>query len=146
MRLEGKRAVTISGVSALQWLLVVVCAVLAAYAGWVLWLIRAGRRSQAVAIARFIPDCLVLFRRLLGDDRTPWSAKLLLGGLVGYLAMPLDLVPDFIPVAGQLDDAIVVALVLRRLLRVTGPAVVAEHWPGPPATLGALLRAAGQPR
>jgi uncharacterized membrane protein YkvA (DUF1232 family) len=146
MRLGGKRAVTISGVSALHWLLVVVCAVLAAYAGWVLWLIRAGRRSQAVAIARFIPDCLVLFRRLLGDDRTPWGAKLLLGGLVGYLAMPLDLVPDFIPVAGQLDDAIVVALVLRRLLRVTGPAVVAEHWPGPPATLGALLRAAGQPR
>ncbi|MCA1697899.1 MAG: DUF1232 domain-containing protein [Actinobacteria bacterium] len=88
---------------------------------------------------------MVLFRRLLGDDRTPRNTKLLLVGLVAYLLMPLDVVPDFIPVVGQLDDAIVVSLVLRRLLRATGPDVVGEHWPGPPATLGVLLRAAGQP-
>jgi uncharacterized membrane protein YkvA (DUF1232 family) len=88
---------------------------------------------------------VILFRRLLADDRTPRSTKLLLLGLVGYLVMPLDLVPDFVPVAGQLDDAIAVVLVLRRLLRATGSDVVGEHWPGPPATLSVLLRAAGQP-
>jgi len=138
-------AVTISGVPALQWFLIVACAAVGVYAGFLLWLIRAGRRDTAVAITRFIPDCVVLFRRLLGDDRTPSSSKLLLVGLVAYLLMPLDLVPDFIPVAGQLDDAIVVTLVLRRLLRATGHDVIAEHWPGPPATLSVLLRAAGQP-
>jgi len=132
-------------VSALQWLLIFACAGLASYAGFLVWLIRAGRRDEAVAIARFIPDCVVLFRRLLADDRVPRPAKLLLIALVGYLAMPLDLVPDFIPVAGQLDDAIVVALVLRRLLRATGPEILGEHWPGPAATLSVLLRAAGHP-
>lgn len=131
--------------SPLQWFLILACAALASYAGFVLWLIRAGRRDEAVAIARFIPDCVVLFRRLLANDRTPRSTKLLLVGLVAYLLMPLDLVPDFIPVAGQLDDAIVVTLVLRRLLRATGRDAVADHWPGPPATLSVLLRAAGQP-
>jgi uncharacterized membrane protein YkvA (DUF1232 family) len=65
----------------------------------------------------------------------------LLVGLIGYLAMPIDLVPDFIPVAGQLDDAILVALVLRSLLRATGPELAREHWPGPPASLDVLLRA-----
>ena len=59
--------------------------------------------------------------------------------------MPLDLAPDFIPVAGRLDDAIVVAFVLRRLPRATGADVVREHWPGSPATLSVLLCAAGQP-
>ena len=58
--------------------------------------------------------------------------------------MPYDLVPDFVPVVGRLDDAIVVALVLRRVLRATGSDVVGEYWPGPPATLRVLLRAAGQ--
>ena len=80
----------------------------------------------------------------MADDRTPRSAKLLLVGLLGYLALPFDLVPAFVPVVGQLDDAIVVVLVLRRLLRATRPDVVGEHWPGPPATLSVLLRAAGQ--
>jgi uncharacterized membrane protein YkvA (DUF1232 family) len=64
--------------------------------------------------------------------------------LAGYLALPFDLVPDFIPVAGQLDDALVAALVLRRLVRSAGPGVVREHWPGPPRSLDLVLRVAGQ--
>jgi len=132
-------------VSASQSVLVLAGAALALYGAFLLWLLRGGRRAEAVAVARFIPDCVVLFRRVLADDRTPRSSKLLLGALVGYLLMPLDVVPDFIPVAGQLDDAILVALVLRRLLRATGSDVLREHWPGPPATLSALLRVAGQP-
>jgi uncharacterized membrane protein YkvA (DUF1232 family) len=97
----------------------------------VLALVLAGRRTDARALAGFIPDCIVLVRRLLGDQRVPRSRKLLLGALLAYLAMPFDLVPDFIPVAGQLDDAIVTALVLRAVLRSGGDTLLREHWPGP---------------
>jgi len=115
---------------------------LALYLGLVLWLLLVGRRQDARALAGFIPDCLVLFRRLLGDERVPRRRKLVLVALVAYLAMPVDLVPDFIPVAGQLDDAIIVAVVLRSVLRAGGPNLLREHWPGPPASLNALLRLA----
>jgi uncharacterized membrane protein YkvA (DUF1232 family) len=57
-----------------------------------------------------LPDCIVLVTRLAREPRVPRRRKLLLFALVGYLALPFDLVPDFIPVAGQLDDAIIVAL------------------------------------
>lgn len=90
-----------------------------------------------------VPDCLVLFRRLIADTRTPRRSKLLLVALVGYLAMPFDLIPDFIPVLGQLDDAIVVAIALRAVLRASGPERVREHWPGPASTLTGILRLAG---
>ena len=56
--------------------------------------------------------------------------------------MPFDLVPDFIPVAGQLDDAIIVALVLRAVVRSGGPDLLREHWPGPAASLTVLMRLA----
>jgi uncharacterized membrane protein YkvA (DUF1232 family) len=62
--------------------------------------------------------------------------------LTGYLALPFDLVPDFIPVAGQLDDVVIVALVLRRLLRGGGEALVREHWPGPERSVAVVLRVA----
>jgi uncharacterized membrane protein YkvA (DUF1232 family) len=62
----------------------------------------------------------------------PRRRKLLLVLLVAYLAMPIDLVPDFIPVAGQLDDVILVALVLRAVLRSGGEELLREHWTGPP--------------
>ena len=105
----------------------------------------AGRRSAARALAGFIPDCIVLFRRLLADDRIPRSRKLLLVAMTGYLALPLDLVPDVIPVAGQLDDAIVVALVLRRVVRSGGVELLREHWPGPRNSLEVVLRLDGAP-
>lgn len=106
-------------------------------------LLARGRRSDARALAGFIPDCIVFLRRLLQDDRVSRRRKLLLVGLVGYLAMPFDLVPDFIPVAGQLDDAILVAMALRIVLRGAGPAMVREHWPGPVGSLSLMLRLAG---
>jgi uncharacterized membrane protein YkvA (DUF1232 family) len=85
---------------------------------------------------------LVLFGKLLRDPRVPASRKLLIAALIGYLAMPFDLVPDFIPVAGQLDDAIIVALVLRTLVRSGGPDLVREHWRGPQRSLDVVLRLA----
>jgi uncharacterized membrane protein YkvA (DUF1232 family) len=89
-----------------------------------------------------VPDCVVLFRRLVADPRVAPGHKALLIALIGYLALPFDLIPDFIPVIGQLDDAIAVALVLRIVLRGTGPGLVEEHWPGPRASLRAVLRLA----
>lgn len=103
-----------------------------------------GERSDARALAGFIPDCVVLLRRLLREWRISPPGKILLLAVVGYLLMPLDLVPDFIPVAGQLDDAILVALALRVVLRGAGAALVQEHWPGPQASLDLVLRFVGQ--
>ena len=121
-----------------------VCVLL--YAIFVAALVLLGRRSDARAAARFIPDCVVLFRRLLRDERVPFRHKLLLGALVPYLLLPFDLVPDFIPVAGQLDDAILVAFVLRVVVRAAGANLIEEHWPGPQSSLGLMLRLAGAPR
>jgi uncharacterized membrane protein YkvA (DUF1232 family) len=118
-----------------QWALVV----LAVYAALVVALVVAGRREDARAVAGFVPDCVVLFRRLLGDPRVPRRHKLALAALVGYLALPFDLVPDFIPVAGQLDDALVVALALRMVLRGREE-LLREHWPGPASSLDVLRR------
>ena len=127
-----------------SWILITLGAFLLTYALLVASLVIAGRRSEARALARFIPDCLVLFRRLLSDPRVSRGRRLLLLALVGYLAMPFDLVPDFIPVAGQLDDAIIVALVLRTVLRGADTDLIREHWPGPEQSLGSMLRLAGR--
>lgn len=108
-------------------------------------LVAAGRRTQARALATFIPDCLVLFKRLLADPRVSARKKLALGGMVAYLASPIDLVPDFVPIAGQLDDAILVVLTLRYVLRGSGREALARHWPGPQASLSVLERAAFGP-
>ena len=113
------------------------------YAILVAALIVLGKRQEARALARFIPDCLILFKRMLTDRRVPLSGKVLLGGMVLYLAMPLDLVPDFIPVAGQLDDVVLVAWVLRYSLKHAGYHLIEEHWPGPKESLGAVLRLVG---
>jgi len=113
------------------------------YVALVLALVVTGRRGDAKALARFVPDCAVLFRRLMADPGVSRPRKAVLVLLVGYLAIPFDLVPDFIPVAGQLDDAVLVALVLRSVLRDAGPDLIRRHWPGPPESLGAMLRLAG---
>jgi uncharacterized membrane protein YkvA (DUF1232 family) len=124
-------------------LLVAVAALLAVYGVFVAVLMVTGRRATARAFADFIPDCVVLVRRLLRDPLVPRRHKLLLGALLGYVALPFDLVPDFIPVAGQLDDAIVVALVLRAVLRAGGVARLEEHWPGSDSSRAVLLRLIG---
>ena len=124
---------------------IVALAMLGAYLLFVLALLGAGRRGDARAVAGFIPDCLVLLERLLGDERVSRSRKIALALLVAYLAMPIDLVPDFIPVAGQLDDAILVVLVVRMVLRDAGPTLVRNHWPGPESSLRSMLRMAGVP-
>jgi uncharacterized membrane protein YkvA (DUF1232 family) len=125
-----------------EWLALTAGVALILYAAFIGWILVTGRCEAARAVAGFIPDCITLFRRLLQDPRVPRRSKLLLVGLIGYLALPFDLVPDFIPVAGQLDDAILIAAVLRKVLRSGGREVVAEHWPGPASSLALLTRLA----
>jgi uncharacterized membrane protein YkvA (DUF1232 family) len=126
----------------LEWMLPGLAISVGLYAAAVLALVALGRRSDARALAGFIPDCVVLVRRLLRDPRVPRRRKLALVLLAAYLLLPFDLVPDFIPVAGQLDDAILVALVLRALVRGGGEPLVREHWPGPERSLALICRAA----
>ena len=127
-----------------EWLLVALGVFVVLWAGFVALLYATGRREDASALAGFIPDCIVLVHRLLHDPRVQRRRKLLLVALIAYLALPFDLVPDFIPVAGQLDDVIIVVLVLRQVLRGGGEALLREHWPGPETSLRVVLRAAGR--
>ena len=120
--------------SGMGWVLYGLLGALVLYAAVVAAFFVAGRREDARAIARLVPDCVVLFSRLLREPRLPRREKLLVAALLPYLLLPFDLIPDFIPVAGQLDDAVLVALVLRRVMRVR-PDLVEEHWPGPRRSL-----------
>jgi uncharacterized membrane protein YkvA (DUF1232 family) len=94
---------------------------------------------------RLLPDLLRLLRRLATDATLPRGVRIRLWLLLVYLAIPIDLVPDFIPVLGYADDAIVVAWVLRSVVRRAGPDPVRRHWPGSPDGLTALWRLCGPP-
>jgi uncharacterized membrane protein YkvA (DUF1232 family) len=110
----------------------------------VLWLTRPDELS-ARELLRLLPDVLRLVRRLAGDRTLPRGVRVRLWLLMVYLAVPIDLVPDFLPVVGHADDAIVVALVLRSVVRRAGAAAVERHWPGTPEGLAALRRASQLP-
>lgn len=127
-----------------QWILIGGAAALLAYGLFLIWLIVAGRREAVRAAARFVPDFVVLFRGLLSDPRVPRRRKLVLAALLPYLAMPFDVVPDFIPIAGYLDDAVLVAFALRYVLGGTGPELIEEHWRGPRSSLPLVLWLAGR--
>ena len=103
-------------------------------------LVALGRRSQARELVGLIPNMIVLFRGLLADPRVSRSSKGWLWFALVWLISPVDLIPEFIPVVGPLDDAIVVALVLRYVLRHTDRTVLADHWHGDPSTLDVIIR------
>src|SRR5215218_8393076 len=115
----------------------------AAYLVGVAALIAAGRREDARALAGFIPDCAVLVSRLARDRRVSRPRRAALWIVLGYLALPFDLVPDFLPGIGQLDDAVLLGLALRLVVRGGGSELVREAWPGPAASLAVVLLAAG---
>jgi uncharacterized membrane protein YkvA (DUF1232 family) len=91
-------------------------------------------------LLRLLPDVLRLVRRLAADGSLPRGVRVRLWLLLAYLALPIDLVPDFIPVLGYADDAIAVALVLRSVVRRAGTEAVTRQWPGTPDGLAALRR------
>ena len=109
-------------------------------------LLLAGRRYERPSLGemlRLLPDLLRLLKRLAGDKSLPRGVRVRLWLLLAYLAAPLDLVPDFIPVIGYADAAIIGALALRSVARRAGTQALHRHWPGTPGGLVAVLRAAG---
>jgi uncharacterized membrane protein YkvA (DUF1232 family) len=127
----------------MSWLVLTAVVLLVVYAALIAALVVGSRQWDIRMIARLVPYCAILFKRLLADPRVPTRWKVASALALVYLAVPFDLVPDFIPVAGQLDDAVIVALVLRGLLRSAGPRLLREHWPGPTAMLVPIERFAG---
>lgn len=118
----------------LVWLVLVVALLVAAR--------REPDRAGLLDVLRLVPDVVRLLRRLAADPQLPRGVRVRLGLAVGYLLVPLDLVPDVLPVVGLLDDALVVALVLRSVVRAAGPDALDRHWPGTPAGLAAVRRVA----
>lgn len=102
-----------------------------------------GKRTAAKELAMFLPNLLLLFQGLVADPRCPRRSKALLVFAAAWIASPIDLIPEFIPFLGPLDDAVVAALVLRHVLKRAGPEVIRDHWRGDPSTIEHLLGASG---
>lgn len=100
-------------------------------------------RARLREAMRLVPDVVRLLRRLAGDRTLARSVRIRLWVLLAYLISPIDLIPDFIPVLGYADDAIIVAIALRSITRRAGPEVLEQHWPGSPEGLDTLLMLAG---
>ncbi|MGC5663014.1 YkvA family protein [Micromonospora sp. WMMD723] len=92
---------------------------------------------------RILPDLVRLLRRLAGDTTLPRGVRVRLGLLLAYLVVPIDLIPDFVPVLGYADDAILVVAVLRSVVRRAGVGALRRHWPGTPDGFAALCRLTG---
>jgi len=106
----------------------------------VVLLLALGRRTQARELATLIPNLVLLFKGLLQDPRVSRRNKAWLWFAVAWLVSPIDLIPEFIPFLGPLDDAVVAALVLRHVLRTTDRSVLTVHWRGDPAILDVITR------
>ena len=112
----------------------------------VLLALYARRHPETVSLKealRLLPDLLILLRRLTADRSLPRGIRVRLVLLLVYLAAPIDLVPDFLPVIGYADDAVIVALVLRSVIRKGGSGPLERHWPGTTAGLALIQRLAG---
>jgi uncharacterized membrane protein YkvA (DUF1232 family) len=107
----------------------------------VLWLSRPSA-TTARELIRVLPDTVRLVSRLARDTSLPRGVRFRLWLLMGYLIIPVDLVPDFIPIIGFADDAVLVALVLRSVVHRAGAEALERHWPGTPDGLTAVMRLA----
>jgi uncharacterized membrane protein YkvA (DUF1232 family) len=117
--------------------------VLVASWGLLVVLARALPPGLARDLARFLPDCVTATRRLRRDPRVPGRAKLAVAFAALWVLSPIDLIPEFLPVIGPLDDVVVVALALRYAARRVPREVLLEAWPGNPDMIQRLL---GAPR
>ena len=132
-----------AGVSIDLWPWGVLIVLVGLYAVAAAALLAAGRREDARAVAGFIPDGAVLVSRLARDPRISRPRRALLFAVLGYLALPIDIVPDFLPGVGHLDDAALLALALRVLARGTDADTLRAAWPGPESSLRVILIVAG---
>jgi uncharacterized membrane protein YkvA (DUF1232 family) len=126
-----------------RWVLIGAGAVLVVWLVAIAVLLWLGRGTIARELVALLPNLVRLFRGLLSDPRVPRSSKALLVVAAVWLASPIDLIPEFLPGIGGLDDAVVAGLALRHLVRRAGSDVVREHWRGDPRTIAIVLRAAG---
>ncbi len=110
-------------------------------ASWVLMVVLAARLPEGTLkeLASFLPDCVTTVRRLRKDPRVPRRAKLAVGFAGLWVLSPIDLIPEFLPVIGPLDDVVVVALALRYAARQVPPDVLFEAWPGKRSVMERLL-------
>ncbi|MBV8385257.1 MAG: DUF1232 domain-containing protein [Acidimicrobiia bacterium] len=95
--------------------------------------------GRAKEVVGFVPNCVVLLHRVRRDRRIPWRGRVALGAAAGYVASPIQLIPNVVPVLGQIDDVVVAAVALRYACRHLPRASVTNAWPGDPAYLGRLL-------
>lgn len=95
----------------------------------------AGAREVLREMALFLPNFALLLKRLLQDPRVPRRSKLILGATALYLLSPIDVVPDFVPGLGQLDDLVIALLALHSILNRVDEEVVIEHWDGGPGVI-----------
>jgi uncharacterized membrane protein YkvA (DUF1232 family) len=102
-------------------------------------------RVSALDAVRLLPDLLRMVAGVARDPATPRSCKLALGGLAVWLASPIDLIPEFVPVIGPLDDIVVTAIVLRWVGRRIGFDALRAHWPGSEDGFGLVRRLLGRP-
>ena len=127
-------------------LIAVAAGILVAWLVLIAVMARTGHGRPGIAeMLRLLPDMVRLLNRLARDRSLPRGVRVRLWLLLGYLALPIDIVPDFIPVIGYADDAIVVALVLRSVVRRAGFDALKTHWPGSPDGLRVVARIAGAP-
>jgi uncharacterized membrane protein YkvA (DUF1232 family) len=118
-------------------------ALLLAWLALVIALLIARPRANVISEwLRLMPDLLRLVARLARDRALPREVRVRLGLLLAYLAFPLDLIPDVVPVVGYADDVIVVLWALRSVIRAVGEGAIRRHWPGTPTGCEALLRLA----
>jgi uncharacterized membrane protein YkvA (DUF1232 family) len=103
--------------------------------------VNAEERTLLQELVLLIPNIVLLVKGLLTDRRVPLKRKLLLAALLAYLISPLDIIPDFIPGLGQMDDILIVVLVLHGLLSSVGEEVLLEHWQGRPDLILLIRRA-----
>jgi uncharacterized membrane protein YkvA (DUF1232 family) len=101
------------------------------------------RRVDVMEALRLLPDVARLLRRLVGDRSLPWPLRVEVAALWIYLALPIDLVPDFIPVIGFADDVLVAVLVLRSVARRSGAGALERNWSGTHAGLEAVRKVCG---
>jgi uncharacterized membrane protein YkvA (DUF1232 family) len=124
-----------------EWLIGIGIAVVLLLVSWTLLIVLAKRLPPGVLrdLAAFIPDCVTTVRRLRKDPRVPRKAKIAVVFAGLWVASPIDLIPEFIPVIGPLDDIVVVALALRYAGRQVPRDVVLAAWPGEPRLIERLL-------
>jgi uncharacterized membrane protein YkvA (DUF1232 family) len=127
-------------------LIAVAAALLIAWVGLVVMLLAFRPKGSVLKEAfRILPDTVRLLRRIAADRTVPRRVRIRIYALLAYLAFPIDLIPDFLPVVGYADDAVIVAAVLRSVTRRAGADTIRRHWVGTDEGLVALSRIAGLP-